>query len=287
MGERHARGGNHADMGRSANDVMRVAPRRLLLACSFTNALTSFVGRTAETRELAALVAEYRLVTVTGPGGVGKTRLAGEVARRAVSRFADGVWLVELASVADPAQVAAAVLAALGLPEGREVPPAQRLVTVMAGRQVLLVLDNCEHVLSAVTGLCRDLLAAADDMRILATSREPLGIPGEIRYRLGPLGQPSAGGPSQAEEPDAVALFAERARRATLSARAAVRKSSWSVRMTEDNADRLRAAVPGPPARSSPAAPQRFAERPAEDLAGGGHRDRVDHLHRLGDFVAG
>jgi predicted ATPase/DNA-binding CsgD family transcriptional regulator len=180
----------------------------------FTNALTSFVGRTVEREELAALVAEYRLVTVTGPGGVGKTRLASEVTRRTVSRFADGAWLVELASVAEPAQVAAAILVTLGLPEDRDTPAGQQLAKVMACRQVLLVLDSCEHVLSVVARLCSDLLSAADDLRIVATSREPLGVSGEIRYRLGPLGLPGAGGPSQDEEPDAVALFAERAREA-------------------------------------------------------------------------
>src|SRR5262249_21731772 len=147
-------------------------------------ALTTFVGRAAEVRELAALLAEYRLVTVTGPGGVGKTRLASEVARRAVSRFADGAWLAELATVEEPAQVAAAILITLGLPEDRDMSRGQQRVTVLARRQLLLVLDNCEHVLPAVAGLCGDLLPAADDIRILATSREPLGVPGEIRWRL-------------------------------------------------------------------------------------------------------
>jgi predicted ATPase/DNA-binding CsgD family transcriptional regulator len=180
----------------------------------FTEVLTTFVGRAAEVRELAELLAEYRLVTVTGPGGVGKTRLASEVARREVSRFADGAWLAELAHVPEPAQVAVAILAALGLAEDHDMLPGQQLVTVMARRQLLLVLDNCEHVLSAVAGLCSDLLSAADDIRILATSREPMKIPGEIRWRLEPLRLPSAGERPGAEESDAVALFAERARRA-------------------------------------------------------------------------
>jgi predicted ATPase/DNA-binding CsgD family transcriptional regulator len=180
----------------------------------FTEVLTTFVGRAAEVQELTALLAEYRLVTVTGPGGVGKTRLASEVARRTVSRFADGAWLAELAHVLEPAQVAPAILATLGLPEDGDMPPGQQLVAVMARRQLLFVLDNCEHVLSAVAGLCSDLLSAADDIRILATSREPMGIPGEIRYRLGPLKLPSASERPGHEESDAMALFAERARRA-------------------------------------------------------------------------
>jgi predicted ATPase len=108
-----------------------------------TAVLTTFVGRAAEAQELAALLAEYRLVAVTGPGGVGKTRLASEVSRRTVSRFADGAWLAELAHVLEPVQVAAAILTTLGLPEDRDMPPGQQLAAVMARRQVLLVLDNC------------------------------------------------------------------------------------------------------------------------------------------------
>ena len=154
---------------------------------------------------------EYRLVTVTGPGGVGKTRLAGEVARRVADRFADGVWLVELAAVADPARVPSAVAAALGIRERPGVPVADSLAGVLAGWQVLLVLDNCEHVITAVAGLCGAVLPAADDVRILATSREPVGVAGEARYRLPPLGLPGpgAGGGGRVE---AVALFADRAR---------------------------------------------------------------------------
>ena len=156
---------------------------------------------------------DYRLVTVTGPGGVGKTRLAGEVARRVADRFADGVWLVELAAVTDPARVPSAVAAALGIRERPGVPVADSLAGVLASWQVLLVLDNCEHVITAVAGLCGAVLLAADDVRILATSREPAGVAGEARYRLPPLGLP---GPGQAEAggSEAVALFADRARQA-------------------------------------------------------------------------
>jgi predicted ATPase/DNA-binding CsgD family transcriptional regulator len=183
-------------------------------AHGFTTTLTSFVGRVAEARELSALLANYRLVTVTGPGGVGKTRLASEVAQRMAGRFADGAWLAELATVADPAQVAAAILTTFGPLEDHDMAPERQLVRVMARGQLLLVLDNCEHVLPAVARLCRDLLAAADDVSILATSREPVGIPGEIRYRLEPLRLPGAGEQLDHAESDAMALFAERARRA-------------------------------------------------------------------------
>src|SRR6185437_13663208 len=157
------------------------------------------------------LVEECRLVTVTGPGGVGKTRLAGQVAREVARRFADGAWLAELAAVRDPAQVAAAVAAARGIREQPGTPLAGALARVLAGQQLLLVLDNCEHVIGAAAELCARLLAACDDVRVLATSREPLAVAGEARYRLGPLGLPGPGDP-EAGGSEAVALFADRAR---------------------------------------------------------------------------
>ena len=178
----------------------------------FPAVLTSFVGRAGPVREVAGLLGECRLVTVTGPGGVGKTRLAGEVARQVAGRFADGVWLVELAPVGDPALVPAVVAAALGVREQPGVPAAEALAGVLARLQLLLVLDNCEHVIGAAAELCGGLLAAADDLQILATSREPLGVAGEARYRLGPLTVP--GPDERAEGAEAVALFADRARRA-------------------------------------------------------------------------
>ena len=125
-------------------------------------------------REVAGLLAEYRLVTVTGPGGAGKTRLAGQVAREVADRFADGAWLAELAPVRDPAQVAAVVAAALGVREQPGVPVAGAVARAVARQQLLLVLDNCEHVIGAAAELCARLLPACDDVRVLATSREPL-----------------------------------------------------------------------------------------------------------------
>jgi len=180
----------------------------------FPAVLTSFVGREAAVRDVAGLLTECRLVTVTGPGGVGKTRLAGVVADQVAGRFADGAWLAELAPVRDPAQVAAVVAAALGIPEQPGVPAGQALARVLAGQQLLLVLDNCEHVIGAAAQLCAGLLAAADDVRVLATSREPLAAAGEARYRLGPLPLPAPGDGADAAGSEAVALFTDRARRA-------------------------------------------------------------------------
>jgi predicted ATPase/DNA-binding CsgD family transcriptional regulator len=180
----------------------------------FSPVLTSFIGRHSEVNEVDSLLGEYRLVTVIGPGGVGKSRLSTEVARRVAGRFADGVWLVELAAVSDPALVASAVAAMVGAQQTRRAPVIESLAEGLARRQLLLVLDNCEHVLGAVADLCGTLLAAADDLRILATSREPTGLPGETRYRLQPLAVPARGSSGAGEDGTAVALFADRARQA-------------------------------------------------------------------------
>jgi predicted ATPase/DNA-binding CsgD family transcriptional regulator/transcriptional regulator with XRE-family HTH domain len=180
----------------------------------FVPALTSFVGRAGPVREVAALLDRGRLVTVTGPGGAGKTRLAGQVAKRVAGRFADGVWLAELAPVRDPVLVPAVVAAALGVRDQPGVPAAGALARVLARQQLLLVLDNCEHVAGAAAQLCAGLVAACDDVRVLATSREPLRVAGEARYRLGPLGLPDLDDMARAAGSEAVALFADRARQA-------------------------------------------------------------------------
>jgi predicted ATPase/DNA-binding CsgD family transcriptional regulator len=175
---------------------------------------TIFIGRAGAVHKVAGLLEEYRLVTVTGPGGSGKTRLAGEVARGVAGRFADGTWLAELASVRHAEQVPGAVASALGVREQPGMSVTKALTGVGARQQVLLVLDNCEHVIEAAGRLCAELLLACDDLRVLATSREPLAVDGEVRYRLGPLSLPSPDRPAEAARSEAVALFADRARRA-------------------------------------------------------------------------
>jgi predicted ATPase/DNA-binding SARP family transcriptional activator len=169
--------------------------------------LTSFVGRDAELTQIAALLAAHRLVTLTGPGGAGKTRLAVEAARAELSATTDGVWLVELAQVTDPAEVASAVLGALGLREqallraGRtasslaaaadeQADALGRLLAALAARRALLVLDNCEHLVAAAADVADRVLAACPRVRILATSREPLAITGEALWTVGPLTLP-------------------------------------------------------------------------------------------------
>jgi predicted ATPase/DNA-binding SARP family transcriptional activator len=166
---------------------------------------TSFVGRERDLALVRALLADARLVTLVGPGGVGKTRLAAELA--AGWQAPDGVWLAELAGITDPAEVPAAVCAALGLR-----PAAEELTSQLAGRQLLIVLDNCEHLLDACARLAHDLLGGCPGVRILATSREPLTTPGERVYPVAPLPvPPSAVGLGEAMDSPALRLFADRA----------------------------------------------------------------------------
>ena len=163
---------------------------------------------------LTRLLDDYRLVTVTGPGGVGKTRLATEVARGLADQFPDGVWLIELGAVADPARVPAELMSALGVSQDPGQSPVERLAEALAPRRLLLVLDNCEHVLPAVADVCAMLLGSADDVRILATSREQIGLGGETQYRLAPLELPGSAEPGAVGQSSAAALFIERARQA-------------------------------------------------------------------------
>ncbi|MEV0029573.1 LuxR C-terminal-related transcriptional regulator [Nocardia sp. NPDC050793] len=175
--------------------------------------LTSLVGRTAESAEVRRILANSRLVTLTGMGGVGKTRLALQVARKARRGFADGAVVVELAEVADPALVPLTVAQVLSVPT--HLPDVvATLIDHLRGRELLLVLDNCEHLLEESAVLVRNLLSACADLRILVTSREPLRVAGEHVFEVEPLGVGSAAsGPLGAEgtRPDAVTLFVERA----------------------------------------------------------------------------
>ncbi|HYZ56392.1 MAG TPA: LuxR C-terminal-related transcriptional regulator [Streptosporangiaceae bacterium] len=173
--------------------------------------LTSFVGRAHDAAQLTGLLENYQLVTVTGPGGVGKSRLVTEVARQVQGLFPDGVWFIELGAVADAAQVPADVMSALGVQQDPGRPPLEVLAETLAPRRLLLILDNCEHVLSTVADLCGALLTSADEVHVLATSREQFGVAGEARYRLSPLELPGSDEPDAVRLSAAVALFAERA----------------------------------------------------------------------------
>ncbi|MFB4304452.1 BTAD domain-containing putative transcriptional regulator [Actinomadura sp. NTSP31] len=183
--------------------------------------LTSFVGREEESRRIGKLLRESRLVTLTGPGGAGKTRLAGETAAGLLDGMPDGVWFVALAPVSDPGDLVLALITALGVPdtvrkgEARTVPrPLERLTDFLTAKRTLIVLDNCEHLVDAVAELAGHVLAQAPGVRILATSREPLGITGESLCPVPSLPLPPEDGepePADALGYAAIRLFADRA----------------------------------------------------------------------------
>jgi predicted ATPase/DNA-binding SARP family transcriptional activator/tetratricopeptide (TPR) repeat protein len=213
------RGDSVDPAAKTAPPVPKAAPRSNLRA-----RMTSFVGRRDDVDELSRLLSNgTRLVTMVGPGGAGKTRLATETARTLVDQSGDGIWFVELAPLGDATDVAPAVLSTLGASEYIDVPvtssfgkpfptsraATERLVEVIDDRRVLLVLDNCEHLVQEVAGLVDSLLAACPRLRVLATSREPLSIPGEHLHPVGPLGMPPEH--SEGDEYPAMQLFVDRA----------------------------------------------------------------------------
>jgi predicted ATPase/DNA-binding SARP family transcriptional activator len=178
--------------------------------------LTSFLGREEDLARLEGLVGGGRLVTLTGAGGAGKTRLAVEFATSAVERFGDGVWLADLAGIAEAGLVPSVVMGALGVRQSGEAPVMEALVYRLRSAELLLVLDNCEHLLGACAGLAAALLGRCPRLRVLATSREPLGVPGEAVYPVPPLAVPpeSADAQTLAGAPG-VRLFLARSSAAT------------------------------------------------------------------------
>src|SRR5215212_6064850 len=156
--------------------------------------MTTFVGRRHLLQEVKAALTTARLVTLVGPGGVGKTRLALRSATDLNRGIADGVWLVELAGLREPELVSKAVMSSLGLRDELSQWPVSRLIDYVAPRRLLLLLDNCEHLLDACAVLADALLREAPGLRILATSRQPLGVAGETVIPVGPLSIPDGEG---------------------------------------------------------------------------------------------
>jgi len=228
--------------------------------------LTSFIGRRAELAELNTLLTTSRLVTVAGIGGVGKTRLALRAAADAVRDFPDGVRLVELGELRDGSLLVDVVAAGLGLRDQSARPLHEVLVEYLLSRRLLLVLDNCEQVVDAAADLAEALLRACPDLRILATSREGLGVGGESVMRISPLAFPDPDAEAGLPDYDAVALFAERAAAAVPG-----------FELTEDNKDtvsRLCARLDGLPlaielaaARLRAMSPEQLLERLADRYA--------------------
>src|SRR5580692_1581538 len=179
--------------------------------------LTSFVGKDADIAAVRELIAGHRLATLTGPGGSGKTRLATETARTLLGDLPDGAWLIELASIGASGDVAQSALAALGLRDAllSDTPnaePADRLIAAIREREALLILDNCEHVIESAAAFADRVLGECQRLRILATSREPLGITGEALWLVEPLASPEGdASPGEIESSPAVRLLRDRA----------------------------------------------------------------------------
>jgi predicted ATPase len=181
--------------------------------------ISEMIGRDDELRGVVSLAGSHRLVTLTGPGGIGKTRLALAVAREPFPKFAQGVWLVEFSPVSDPALVPATVAAAAGLELAAGEITARRVARALAGRRLLLVFDTCEHVVDAAAELAEAVPRAGSEVSILATSREPLRVEGEQIYAV-----PALAVPADCDDPwqaGAVQLFV-------------VRSRSNGVRLSED-----------------------------------------------------
>jgi predicted ATPase/DNA-binding SARP family transcriptional activator len=176
------------------------APLAAAPAGNLPEALSSFLGRDRELEQLAEAVRSKRLVTLIGPGGVGKTRLAVETAAQLREEHPGGAWLIELADITDPEGVAPAAAAALGAPglAPRDTQPAEstteRIVRYLAGRSLVVVLDNCEHLIDKAAALAHTLLAAVPGLRLIATSREPLAVPGEFLAPIAGLEPQAAAG---------------------------------------------------------------------------------------------
>jgi predicted ATPase/Tfp pilus assembly protein PilF len=178
-------------------------------------ALTSFVGRREEMAEVSRMLEAHRIVTLTGAGGCGKSRLALQIARNVLGAYADGAWLVELAPLADPALVPQRVAAAFGVREEGGRALQDTLAEALAPKSAILILDNCEHVAPACADLATKLIGTCAHLKILATSREPLGVGGEVLWRVPPLRVPDLTGSPPSRQTiagfEAVRLFTERA----------------------------------------------------------------------------
>ncbi len=211
----------HVALLRRERDHPLEAPRTNL-----REEISSFIGKDADVQVVRELVTEHRLTTLVGPGGVGKTRLATETARTLVDDLPDGAWLVELTSVGTDAgpgvdtegDMAQATLAAFGLRDALlgdapNAEPTNRLIAAIRDREALLILDNCEHVIDATATFAHRVLGACSRLRVLATSREPLGITGEALWLVEPLALPEDGAdPTMIASSPAVALLRDRAR---------------------------------------------------------------------------
>ena len=230
---------------------------------------TSFIGRRRELGELERVLDARRLVTLTGPGGCGKTRLALELARRRLDRHPDGAWVVELAAIADSGLVGQTTAAALGLDLRPDEAPELGVASRLADRELLLVLDNCEHVLGACVRLVETVLARCPGVAILATSREPFHLPGEVDWRVPSMSMLDTEELSDIAElaaADAVELFCDRARSAHPPFKLSV-ANAQAVAEICMRVDGLPLAIELAAARTTALSPAEIARRLGDGLA--------------------
>src|SRR5687768_4932822 len=184
-----------------------------LTANNLPAVLTTFIGREKEQAEILELIGTHRLVTLTGSGGVGKTRISLKVGGQVLDQYANGVWLVELAPLSDPELLAQTVASVFGIVTQSTRSHTESLINFLRPKTALLILDNCEHLLDASAHLADTLLKHSSHLKILATSREALGILGEIVYHMPSLGFPDIQQTLEAfREYESIRLFEERAR---------------------------------------------------------------------------
>jgi predicted ATPase/class 3 adenylate cyclase len=198
--------------------------------------LTSFIGREKEIGELAGLLEQHHLVTLTGPGGVGKSRLSQEVAARVTADYSDGVWYIELAPLADAGLVAHTVAYTLGLRDAPGSSIQEILISFLSNRKALLILDNCEHLIDACASLADSVMHHCPKIRLLASSREALGVSGEMAFRVPSLSWPDPDHLPPLEEltaSESVRLFVERAQLSLLGFRLTPENAGYVARVCQ------------------------------------------------------
>ena len=245
--------------------------------------VTSFVGRVQESADLESLLSSSRLVTVTGPGGCGKSRMALQVAADILNEFPDGARLVELARLTDPELIASTVATAVGVREHASLTILDALVGYLRSRRLLLILDNCEHLIESAADLTAHLLSRTPEIRVIATSREPLHIHGETVYRLPTLPVPAPHSDlGQVLRSDAVQLFTDRAEAANPGF-LVTHENAAAVASICNHLDGIPLAVELAASASRMLSPHQINKRLTNEIQilSGGARDDVDHHRSL------
>jgi predicted ATPase/class 3 adenylate cyclase len=230
---------------------------------NFPAQLTSFIGRERELEESRKLLSSTRLLTFIGPGGTGKTRLSLQVAAEQLAEFKDGVWLIELAPLVSSSYIISTIASTFNLREGQGVPLSETVTDYLRAKQLLLILDNCEHLIEACAQISGQLLHNCPNMKIVASSREALGIPGETVYRVPSLSLPTAqesGTSKSLMDYEATRLFIERARQANPQFMLTPDNAPYVIQICQ-RLDGIPLAIELAAARGKMFTPQQIAER--------------------------